>query len=83
MTARRLAMLSDPARAWRIVRIGTWLDPATGRASRWVVSADGERNVALRVNGREVCCGGERTIRAALARCMWNAASSRQPEHLS
>ena len=65
--------MADIDREWRIVRVGTWLDPATGDAARWIVRADGQRNVALSVNGRHVCAGSERTIRALLARCMWRA----------
>lgn len=73
--ARRRAMLDDISREWRIVRVGTWLNPATGDAAKWIIRADGLRHVALEVNGRHVCSGAERTIRAKLARCMWVAAS--------
>jgi hypothetical protein len=38
---------------------------------RWIIRADGERYLALSVNGRHVCAGSERTIRGALFKCMW------------
>jgi hypothetical protein len=65
--------MADIDREWAIVRVGTWLNPATGDASRWIIRADGERHVALEVNGKHVCAGSERTIRTALARCIYRA----------
>ena len=66
-------MLSDIDREWAVVRIGRWLNPATGDAARWIVRADGNGHVALEVNGRHVCAGAERTIRSKLSECMWKA----------
>ena len=71
--AMQRARIADVDREWRIVRVGTWLNPETGDASRWIIRADGNRHAALEVNGRHVCAGSERTIRAALSRCIWRA----------
>lgn len=65
------ARMADIDREWRIVRVVTSLDPATGNAARWIIRTDGLRNVSLEVNGRHVCAGSERTIRGKLARAIW------------
>lgn len=73
VAARLRNIAADVAREWTMIRVGTWINCKTGHASRWIIHGDGYRHVSLTVNGRLICVGAERTIRGALARCMWAA----------